>query len=176
MTEIPLQLALYAHATHWWDGQAWQPMIPVDQHKAVVIHLPVGQGKCLLYEVDIDAGWEAVQLAMAVRSWRKRQGLCEQIPTMKSPTNRSNARLEWVRAMVDRIKTTGPDPTTALAMLWSTRPDIPTFPNGGPRTNDEIDIVAGWCRNIEDQFEFSFGSPDPDTPQATKATKARAQA
>jgi hypothetical protein len=48
MTEIALQLALYAHATHYWTGETWQPMPTVDQDRAVVIHLPVGQGRCVL--------------------------------------------------------------------------------------------------------------------------------
>jgi hypothetical protein len=79
MAEIPLQLALYAHASHWWDGQQWHPMIPLDQQRAVVMHVPVGQGWCQLYEVDIAAGWDAVQVAVAVRRWRKRKDLAQQI-------------------------------------------------------------------------------------------------
>ena len=81
MTEIALQLALYANASHWWTGEEWRPMPELDRDKAVVMHLPVGQGKCALYEVDIRAGWEAVQLAVDVRAWRKRKDLCEPIVT-----------------------------------------------------------------------------------------------
>lgn len=80
MTEIALQLALYAHASHWWTGEEWKPMPAIDQDKAVVMHLPVGQGRCALYEVDIRAGWEAVQLAVDVREWRKRKDLAQAIP------------------------------------------------------------------------------------------------
>lgn len=82
MPEIAIQLALYAHGTHWWNGTGWEVMPPVDQDKAVVMHLPVGKGWCVLYEVDIKAGWEAAQLAADVRRWRKRQDLAEQIPAV----------------------------------------------------------------------------------------------
>ncbi len=75
MTEIALQLALYAHASYWWTGEEWRPMPALDRDKAVVMHLPVGQGRCELYEVDIAAGMVAVQLAIDVRAWRKRKDL-----------------------------------------------------------------------------------------------------
>ncbi len=75
--DIPLQLAIYAHATHVWDidKQQWYEMPPVDQDTALVIHLPAGAAECRLIEMDIAAGWEAVQLALDVRAWRKRNGL-----------------------------------------------------------------------------------------------------
>jgi hypothetical protein len=37
----------------------------------LLIHLPAGQAKCDIYELDIQAGWEAVQLALNVRQWLK---------------------------------------------------------------------------------------------------------
>src|SRR5690606_24826292 len=115
MTEIALQLALYAHATHYWAGETWQPMPTVDQDRAVVIHLPVGQGRCVLSEVDVLAGWAAVQLAVGVRRWRERRDLARQSPPATSAVRAgdkpdvadtspvatgqvSAARVEWVRA------------------------------------------------------------------------------
>jgi hypothetical protein len=88
MTEIALQLALYAHASYWWTGNGWQPMnAPIDQDKGIVIHLPVGQGTCTLYEVDLQAGWDAVRLAVDVRAWRKRKDLAQQIPAVGAPAS-----------------------------------------------------------------------------------------
>jgi hypothetical protein len=75
MTEIALQLALYANATHVWNGTSYDPMPPVNKERALVIHLPVGKGECTIHEVDIAAGKEAVRLAMSVRDWRKRSDL-----------------------------------------------------------------------------------------------------
>lgn len=93
--ETAIQLALYAHATHVYLGDefkrdqygryllpdplevpdAYQPMPKVNQDVALLIHLPAGEGNCTLHEVDIKAGWEAVQVAMSVRDWRKRKDL-----------------------------------------------------------------------------------------------------
>jgi hypothetical protein len=75
--EIAIQLALYAHADVGWDQAegAWSPMLEVDRTDAIVIHLPVGEARCDLYLVDIEAGWEAAQQALAVREWRKRKDL-----------------------------------------------------------------------------------------------------
>ena len=76
-TEIAIQLALYAHADTTYDpisGQHHQ-MLAVDQEKALVIHLPAGEGRCTLYLVDIAAGWEMAQLCGVVREWRGRRDL-----------------------------------------------------------------------------------------------------
>lgn len=88
MVEIALQLAIYAHASHWFDPQTGQlhEMPLVDRDAAIVMHLPVGQATCTLYEVDIAAGWEAVQLALAVRNWRKRKDLAAIIPAVGEST------------------------------------------------------------------------------------------
>ena len=75
MGEIAVQLAIYANATHVWNGSGYDPMPPVDKTNAVVIHLPVGQGRCDLHNVDIQAGMTALELALSVRDWRKRKDL-----------------------------------------------------------------------------------------------------
>jgi hypothetical protein len=74
--KMAAQLAIYAHASKYnpETGQrsSWGD---VDQEKAIIIHLPVGEGRCELHYIDIAAGWEAVQLAMQVRQWRSRKGI-----------------------------------------------------------------------------------------------------
>jgi hypothetical protein len=73
--EIAVQLALYANADAMWDGAEYVPLPPLNREKALVIHLPIGRGKCDLYWVDIAAGWEAARLCGGVRDWRKRDNL-----------------------------------------------------------------------------------------------------
>jgi hypothetical protein len=75
--EIAIQLAVYAHADAIWDYKAKEflPMPEVDQKVALVMHLPVDGTGCDLYEVDIEAGWQAAELAHKVRRWRKYKGL-----------------------------------------------------------------------------------------------------
>lgn len=76
-SEIAVQLAIYSRATYLWDpvkGE-YSPMPEVRQDKAIVMHLPVGSRKCTLYEIDIEAGWEAAKLCGIVRAYRKHKKL-----------------------------------------------------------------------------------------------------
>lgn len=61
---------LYDAATH-----VRTPLPDVDQSIGLIIHIPAGTGTCTLHEVDLDAGWEAAQVSIAVRQWRARKGL-----------------------------------------------------------------------------------------------------
>lgn len=188
MTEIALQLALYANATHWWDGTRWHPMIPVDRAKAVVIHLPVGQGTCTLYEVDIAAGWQAVQLAVDVRNWRKRRDLAQQIPAITPAvpatdgtgpdsgagtgpvtTTPPAAQIAWIKARVKKLIDDGHGPE--LATQWSTRRNVPTFKQGGPTTVGHIQAITEMCDLVEKNNGLPFGPSDPTRPPATKQRK-----
>lgn len=86
MQDIPLQLAMYAHGSHWWDldNEQWVEMPPVDQARAMIFHVPAGQGECRIYEIDIEAGWEAVSHAIWERQWRKRKNLYELVVSVNS--------------------------------------------------------------------------------------------
>ena len=67
---IAIQLALYA-AGETYDPETYGRENPqVDQDRALVIHLPAGQGECTVHTVDIAQGWEAAQLALRVRRYR----------------------------------------------------------------------------------------------------------
>ena len=78
---IAIQMAAYAYADEVYDPAAdtLTPMPAVDRKVGVVIHLPVGEGVCTLYEVDLLEGWRLAQLAVQVRdaraSGRKRHAL-----------------------------------------------------------------------------------------------------
>lgn len=75
MGKIAVQLALYSRG-HLYDPETGQrEPLGVDQRNALVIHLPAGTGTCSLHWVNIAAGWEAVQHAAWVRSWRSRRDL-----------------------------------------------------------------------------------------------------
>jgi hypothetical protein len=79
--EIAIQLALYAHADTVFDPveQEHRPMLQVDQEKALVIHLPAGEGRCALYIVDIAAGWKMAGVCGLVRAYRDRKDLAQVI-------------------------------------------------------------------------------------------------
>lgn len=70
--EIALAQACYAHAPLVWDktNKHYEGMPPVDQSKALVLHLPIGKAKGQIYGVDIIKGWKATETALAVRAHR----------------------------------------------------------------------------------------------------------
>ena len=75
--EIAVQLAVYGNADAIWDkeSRAYHRMPEVCRHTAVVMHLPVGEAKCTLYDLDIAAGWRIAELCQQVRVARKTKGL-----------------------------------------------------------------------------------------------------
>lgn len=84
---ISVQLAIYANSKKYelltvTDGgvKAKRTALKVNTDIAICIHLPVGEGRCTIYEVDIRAGYEAAQQAMWVKAWQKRKNLFEAIP------------------------------------------------------------------------------------------------
>jgi hypothetical protein len=78
--KFSMQFAVYANS-HPYDpfggatGHRWDWPEDLDRQRAILIHLPQGQGTCDLYWVNIAAGWQAVHIARAVRAWRNRKGL-----------------------------------------------------------------------------------------------------
>lgn len=78
--KIAMQLAVYARSVAYTgDGTRHPDAKPMDLDTALIVHLPAGQGRCTLVEVDIAAGWEAVQLAAQVRAWRARKDLARPV-------------------------------------------------------------------------------------------------
>jgi hypothetical protein len=71
---IAMQLAQYAQADAMVDPETGElgPMPDtLDLTRGVVMHLPVGQGRCDLYEIDLEQGWRAALLASDVREFRQ---------------------------------------------------------------------------------------------------------
>lgn len=86
--EFAIQFAIYANADSLYNLQTGkhEPMPMVDKKTALVIHLPVGQAKCDLYYLDIEAGWEAAKQALWVRGWHKRKDLSKPVPAIAQQT------------------------------------------------------------------------------------------
>jgi hypothetical protein len=66
------QLAAYAHG-ELYDVETDQRIATpqLDTEVGYIIHLPAGQGRCTIYEVDLVAGYKAAQLANEIRAIRK---------------------------------------------------------------------------------------------------------
>jgi hypothetical protein len=82
-----IQLAVYACADALYvqgaaaNGSEDQrlPMPEVDRDQALILHVQPGSGLCDVHALDIAAGAEALEVAMAVRNWRSRKGLLAQV-------------------------------------------------------------------------------------------------
>jgi hypothetical protein len=77
--EIAVQLAIYANSDFIYNKvtKEYEPMPPCDRETAIVAHLPVGEGKLTIYEVDIATGWQIADLCYRVRNARKVSGLAK---------------------------------------------------------------------------------------------------
>jgi hypothetical protein len=111
--DIPVQLALYANATHIIDltTDLPVPMPKVNQETAIVIHLPAGRAFCEFHEIDIVAGWETAYICKLVRDWQARKDLARpyQGVGMKVPT------LPTLDELIADAPTRG-----TLELLWAT--------------------------------------------------------
>lgn len=69
--KIAMQLAVYAHGLAYDRDTGTRTDLKLDKTKALLIHLPAGEGRCSIVEVDIAAAWsKAVRLASEVYAWR----------------------------------------------------------------------------------------------------------
>jgi hypothetical protein len=111
---IAVQLALYANAEHLYDWRTDErtAMPNVSKTQAMICHLPAGTGQCSLHLVDIEAGWNAAQLALQVRAWRKRKDLAT--PYQPAYNGKTVDRTE----LLDRIRQLPEEGQTKLKQFW----------------------------------------------------------
>lgn len=110
--KMAMQLAMYARSTPYdiATDTRGTPEDGLDLGYGVIIHLPAGQGRCDLYEINIAKGWGACLLAKKVWDWRATKGLTEKFdpdaeparpPTwaslIEAATSVDDLRLIWKR-------------------------------------------------------------------------------
>lgn len=146
---IAIQLAIYAHATHCYNPttQRRTPMPDVDQTTALVIHLPATEPGCALHLLDIRAGWEAAQLAIAAREWRQTRNLNTPYQPGPTPARRRNE-------LIDRIRQLDQPARKHLANIWPAK--IPTFKQTDQHTHNELDQIENIINNTERLHEQPF--------------------
>jgi hypothetical protein len=71
--KIAIQLATYAYSRvlRNYETSQWEPMPNVRKDIALVFHLPVGEAKCTIYQVNIIAGYWAARVAAEASQARK---------------------------------------------------------------------------------------------------------
>lgn len=72
-----MQMALYAHSDLYDVATGQRTPLDVDQTVGLIIHLPYGEAKARVLEVDLVAGWEGVQLCRDIHAWRARNGMAK---------------------------------------------------------------------------------------------------
>lgn len=71
-----VQLAIYSRSCLYDPATGERSPLPdIYQGLGVVFHMPAGEGRCDLYALDLQAGYEGARLAADVRKWRARKGL-----------------------------------------------------------------------------------------------------
>ena len=75
--KMAMQLAMYARSVPYdiATDKRIADAEPIDLNRGVIIHLPAGQGRCDLYEIDIAVGWGACLIARQVWDWRGRKDI-----------------------------------------------------------------------------------------------------
>lgn len=75
--KFSMQFAVYARSVPYYADAGRRADYPGEMNtdRAILIHLPAGEGTCELHWVDILSGWEAVQHATFARHWRNRKDL-----------------------------------------------------------------------------------------------------
>ena len=126
--KIAMQLAMYSRSVPYdiATDKRITDAEPVDPTRGVIIHLPAGQGRCELVDVDIARGWAGCRIAKQVWEWRSIKGLTEPLsltppapPTWESLTCAA-ATVEDLRLIWKRAKECGAM-TDALAALLTAR-------------------------------------------------------
>ena len=85
--KMSMQLAMYSRSTPYdiENDQRITDPGEIDLTTGVILHLPAGQGRCDLYEIDIARGWEACVLAREVHAWRNSKDLTRPVgPAMSA--------------------------------------------------------------------------------------------
>jgi hypothetical protein len=186
---IAVQLGIYAHADHLYDPTTATrtPFPAVNQERALVMHLPVGQARCDLYWVDIAAGWEAAQHCRWVRAWRNRRNLATPLRTADCSTtaadppertaDRSTAaaltpalpQATALRNRVEAIRQAGAIST--LIRHWPA--DVPTFKQAHTHTPAQLDLIRVAVERTETDHELTFQPGSGTIPPRFSLSEAR---
>lgn len=165
---IAVQLAAYANAEHRYhvDTDTRLPMPDIDRSVGIIVHLPAGEGRCEIHEVDLVAGHEALMQSLWTRTWRRSKvsrpiellGLESDRPAQVPPP-KLDERRQWLR---DRVTALAAGATGVLDELAARWPDGVPTPLSAVTADAHLDAVAAVVDRIEARLRAPF--PETDDP------------
>lgn len=117
---IACQLACYANGEAYDVATCARTPLPehLDDKIGLVIHLPAGQGRCELHEVDLHAGYDAALQSIRVRDMRRgAKGWMRPVPLEEPADADPQPDAQVLRTWISQA----PD-AEALASLWTAHP------------------------------------------------------
>lgn len=156
---IAIQLALYSRAPTIYNPKtkSHEPMPDVDQDTGLVFHVPAGQARCDVYFVDLNFGWEAAEIALAVRRLRQRKDIAEMHAADRPVADVEIRRQRLVERIAALKKISGG--VEALVTLWPK--GVAGFRQSSSHTADELDLIALAVSTAENRVQAPFGPLDP---------------
>lgn len=171
-----VQLAIYANAETLYDynTETHSDAPGFDTERAVIIHLPAAGGPCTLHWIDIAAGADALEHAMWVRSWRKRNVITSfaappavvEPSAVVDPPGDADTRA-W---LVERIAAMPPDAVALLAARWPA--DVPTLKSTDTHTAAQLSAIGDAVSGVERDCDLSFPPLHPADAAAVELKAA----
>ncbi len=167
-----VQMALYADGT-LYDvvTERRLPTPPIDRSWTLLVHLPVGTGRCTAWWLSVELGLRGALLAYDVNEWRNawkagRDGHdCYPVevipdtgigPEINMPAVPLQEMVDWCQQRIAVIKDNS-QARSALLRKWPNK--IPT-PKQGLSKADDIVAVLNLLDSIEAEYSIPFGT-DP---------------
>lgn len=107
--KMAVQLAIYANAKGYHPDSGRFDLGDIDLNTGLIVHLPQGQGRCDLYEIDLAAGWQAAKLA-------------EQVRAIRAESRKWTRPAKALDALADQIATA--EDGDVLAEIWRANRDL----------------------------------------------------
>jgi hypothetical protein len=163
------------------------PMPAVDQEYGLIFWLNAGTAKLEIYEVDLNAGWEAFKHSMWTRGWRNERVSHQFVPgptdlekqleaslaahprppgsQLPPPASDKDVSLlhQWLQQRIDAI---GANAQARIALGRAWPPGVPPIKASTTQTPDQIAAIEKLLDDIERRYEIPFGPPNPLQEQA----------
>jgi len=143
------QLACYANADWFYDGDARTPMWEVSKSTGVIIHANPDNNRCELHWLDLEVGAQALELAIEVREMRKHKPMTAIKPLVHVKAEKlAEVHTDWRTWITDRVKQLLADGHGQLiADMWPE--DIPRLGKNEPYDDEQQTIIERLVSNVE---------------------------